>query len=184
MLDPLHPINETERLQALHGLGILDTPPEERFDHITSKTFHLLSVPFVLLGFVDRERVWYKSSLGIQAREVPRTHSFCSYSILRRGVLHVPDVMEDARFFDNPLVTGDIGIRMFACCPVITPDGLALGALSVSDRKPRTLSREEMRILQVMAGWVEEELFQGSAGGELASDPMDLARRLLKRVEI
>jgi len=182
LFTPLRPIDEEKRLAALYRLGILDTPPEERFDRITLKAMNILAVPVSLLGFVDSHRVWNKSRQGVHEIEIPRDQSISGYSILREEVFHVSDTAEDARFFDHPLVTGRAAIRMFASCPIHSPDGFAIGALTVSDRKPRQLTREEYSILQVLAGWVEEELYGIGAGDPNRREDMTaLARRLLHR---
>ena len=39
------PANEEQRLAALRALGILDTPPEERFDRITRLAKRVFGVP-------------------------------------------------------------------------------------------------------------------------------------------
>lgn len=182
MFEPLRPIDEDRRLEALRRLGILDTPPEERFDRITQKAARILSVPCALIGFVDSDRVWLKSRHGLKSAEVPRGSSITGYAILRAEVFHVPDALEDARFFDNPLVTGEERLRMFASHPIHSEDGFAVGALTVMDVKPRRLTQEERNILQVLAGWVEEELM-GRGAKDLANreDMMALARRILHR---
>jgi hypothetical protein len=45
-----------------------------------------------------------------RARDAART-AFCAHAILDRAVLHVADTLQDARFADNPLVTGDPRVR-------------------------------------------------------------------------
>ena len=97
--------DEEQRLAALHGLGILDTPPEERFDRITNLAASSFGVPMALISLVDRERQWFKSTYGLDATETSRETSFCSHAVSSREVLVVPDTFQDLRFSDNPLVT-------------------------------------------------------------------------------
>ena len=56
---------ERDRLQALPGLGLLDTPPEERFDRVTRTAQRLLGAPIAL---VDGNRLWFKSHQGAGRR--------------------------------------------------------------------------------------------------------------------
>jgi len=61
MIAPCPPC-ETERLEALKRLRILDTPPEFDFDTITGLAAAICDVPIVLVSLVDRNRQWFKSA--------------------------------------------------------------------------------------------------------------------------
>jgi diguanylate cyclase (GGDEF)-like protein/PAS domain S-box-containing protein len=70
----------------------------------------------------------------------------------------VPDTLQDARYADNPLVTGAPGIRFYAGSPLITPDGFALGTLCVLDRRPRAFSERQTQALAVLGRQVAAQL--------------------------
>jgi GAF domain-containing protein len=105
VLEPPFPVDESERLQDLQCLSVLDTGPEQRFDRITRTAQRLFQVPMALVSLVDRERQWFKSKQGLDASETPRSISFCGHAILQEGVFVVRDASVDERFKDNPLVT-------------------------------------------------------------------------------
>ncbi len=105
-LAPAQPAEERKRLEALHRLQVLDTPPEERFDRITRLTRALLDVPIVLVSLVDAERQWFKSRQGLDVTETPRQVSFCGHAILHDVPMVVEDATDDDRFEGNPLVVG------------------------------------------------------------------------------
>src|SRR5260370_24095366 len=92
------PANEEQRLVALRALGILDTPPEERFDRITRLAQRLFGVPIALISFVDAERQWIKSCRGPYGKQIARDLSFCGHALLGQGPLVVPDTLLDERF--------------------------------------------------------------------------------------
>lgn len=147
------PGNELERLRALDSYQILDTPAEAGFDDLTWLAGAICGAPIALVTMVAEGRQWFKSSLGLPARETPRDESFCSHAILRPAdMLVVEDATKDDRFADNPLVLGDPAIRFYAGVPLITPDGLPIGTFCVIDRVPRTLNAEQTRALRVLAG--------------------------------
>jgi hypothetical protein len=73
-------------------------------------------------------------------------------------LLVVEDATADARFADNPLVTGDPKIRFYAGAPLITPEGFGLGSLCVIDRKPQKLSAERASALEKLAALVVTQL--------------------------
>jgi PAS domain S-box-containing protein len=152
------PQNESQRLAALYGLHLLDTPPEERFDRITRLATRLLNVPMSNVSLIDRDRQFNKSHHGSELQDVPRANSFCAHSILQDKPFVVPDARTDSRFSDNPYVTGKPNIRFYAGQPIRAPDGSVVGALCVVDYKPRIPSEEDIQSLHDLAMLVEREL--------------------------
>ncbi len=155
---PGTPEDERSRLNALYSLKLLDTPAEERFDRYTRIVKKLLDVPIAVVSLVDVNRQWFKSCLGLDATETSREVSFCGHTILDDGVLVINDAEQDERFADNPLVTGEPGIRFYAGFPLIYVDGSRLGTLCVIDTKSRSFSTDELDILKDVANMVSREL--------------------------
>lgn len=145
------PLNEAARLDALGRLHILDTPPEEPFDDLTRLAALVCGTPMALISLVDANRQWFKSRIGIDSAETPRSVSFCAHAILQEELFIVPDAFEDARFDTNPMVTDDPNIRFYAGMPISGPEGHAVGTLCVLDNKPRQLPEEKQLALRVLA---------------------------------
>lgn len=158
MLAPIKPANEAVRIQALHGLNVLDSAPEERFDRLTRLAKRLFNVPIALVTLVDKDRQWFKSCVGLDVNETPRDVSFCGHAILQDELLLVSDAKQDKRFHDNPLVTGEPNIRFYAGYPLTVPNGNKMGTLCLIDTKPRELDDEERGLLRDLAGMAEQEL--------------------------
>ena len=171
-MTPLSSHDEPARLAALHAYGILDTPPEMGFDHITSLVTRLFRVPMASITLVDTDRQWFKSSRGIDMQETPREWSFCAHAMWGDEVMVVPDATLDPRFADNPLVTAENGIRFYAGAPLRTPEGQPLGALCVLDRQPRELTPTEQQQLLEIASLVEDELLLRRIGRELSAETL------------
>ncbi|AWI89821.1 bifunctional diguanylate cyclase/phosphodiesterase [Methylobacterium sp. DM1] len=148
---PPVPLNETERLAALHDLRILDTAPEAHFDAVCSTAAALFSVPMALVSLIDRDRQWFKAKCGITADGTPRDLAFCSYAILSDDALVVEDATTDPRFANNPLVTGEPGIRFYAGAPLVLRTGIRLGTLCIIDTKPRSFSEAQRTQLEDLA---------------------------------
>ena len=142
---------EAERLKALHDLGLLDTPPERDFDDFVRLAAAICDVPISIVSLVDEDRQWFKSKIGLDVEGTTRDVAFCAHAIQQEGLFVVPDATTDPRFRDNPLVTGDSGIRFYAGAPLVTPEGQALGTLCVVDRRPRTLSSDQAAALEALA---------------------------------
>lgn len=152
------PDDEQARVKSLHTLGVLDTPPEERFDRLTRVARRLFDVPIALVSLVDRDRQWFKSHMGLDVEETPREHSFCAHAILDETLMVVPDATRDERFRSNPLVTGSPEIRFYAGAPVRGPDGHPLGTLCVISHEPREFEEADAVALRDLAEMVEQEL--------------------------
>jgi PAS domain S-box-containing protein len=155
---PTRPDNESARLEALHSLNILDTPPEERFDRLTRLAQKIFNVPITLISLVDKDRQWFKSRQGTETTETARNISFCGHAILQNSTLIVEDALQDARFADNPLVIYDPNIRFYAGHPLLGPGGHKIGTFCLIDHAPRTLTAHEQSILEDLAAVAQDEL--------------------------
>lgn len=142
---------ESLRLQALNDYQVLDTPREPAFDDITRIAAMICDAPIALISLVDSERQWFKSTVGVEARETPIDSSVCAHAILQHEVLVVRDTQADPRFIGNPLVTGDLHMRFYAGAALKTADGLPLGTVCVLDREPRDLNPDQIEALQALA---------------------------------
>lgn len=158
MQKPQIPLNEPERLAALQRYDILDTLPEQEFDDLTHLAAAISGSLIALISLVDQDRQWFKSKFGIDATETPRDISFCGHVVMNEETLVVSDATQDDRFADNPLVTGEAGIRFYAGTPLVTSDNYVLGTLCVIDRYPRTLTPQQLCQLESLSRLVISQL--------------------------
>ena len=164
---PLHP-REDERIRTLRRYAILDTAPEDRFDRIARLATRQFDAPIALVSLVDDDRQWFKATCGLDAQETPRDLAFCAHAILRDEVMVVPDATADARFRNNPLVTGDLSIRFYAGAPLIASNGLPLGTFCVIDSTARDgLGEKQLSLLKDLAELVVEQIELRHAAGEV-----------------
>jgi excisionase family DNA binding protein len=151
-------LNEGQRLAALERSGLVDTPPEDPFDRLTWLASRSLKMPVALLTLLTTSRQWFKSRVGLDMTETPRSWSFCNHTILQKGVFIVGDLAGSAQFDANPAVIGDPHFRFYAGAPVIDPDGFAVGALCVIDYEPRKLDAEQEQTLLALAALASDEI--------------------------
>lgn len=145
------PSDEESRLDALKSLKILDTPPERVFDDLARLTSYICGTPIAFIGFMDADRLWFKSKVGWDVPEVPREMSFCAHTILQSDVLVVCDTLADSgRFADCPLATHG-GIRFYAGASLMSGGGHALGTLAAMDSIPRGLTIGQTEALRRLA---------------------------------
>ena len=158
-VDPsIIPEDEAARMGAVRRYDLLDTPPDGTFDHITALAARLFQVPIAIVSIVDHDRIWFKSHQGVAASEVGRDRGLCASAILDYAPLHITDARHDPRTLANPLVAGDLGIQFYAGVPLTTHDGYNLGTLCILDQEPRTLTTEQLAVLQDLAGMVMREM--------------------------
>ena len=151
------PQNELKRLQALRSYELLDTPAEQSFDDFAKLASFICGTPIAVMSLIDEDRQWFKAKVGMEPSQTPRDMAFCAYTILESKVLIVEDAQKDARFSDNPLVTGNPNIRFYAGAPLIDRDGFGLGSLCVIDTKPHQLSEGQTAALEALARQVVQQ---------------------------
>jgi len=159
MLTAPIPPNEKERLAAVLELKILNTKREERFDRITKKVLERFNVPISTISILDADREWYKSCQGLDAKEGPRSTSFCGHIISQNYIFVIEDTLLDPRFADNPQVTGKPYVRFYAGMALRNKkNDLTVGVLCMKDTKPRKFSKQDILDLKDLAHLAEEEL--------------------------
>ena len=155
----LIPLDERQRLLELRDFGILDTEPDDDYDRLVQLATVLCATPMGTLTFVDADRQWYKSRVGVTAVETPREKAFCAHAILDSDrLLEVPDVAQVPWF--DPMLYGQErpAVRFYAGVPLKTRDGSAIGTLCVMDEVPRALNDSQRDALSKLAKAVSTQL--------------------------
>lgn len=151
---------ERRRVSELQSYQ-LDTSATPEFDQLTDLASRIFDVPIALISLVDDKRQFFKSRVGLAVSETPRDISFCAHAIAPEttGPLLVPDALSDARFVDNPLVTGPPHIRSYFGYPLVSANGFKLGTLCIIDTKARhDFGEKEVALLQNLANVVTDKL--------------------------
>lgn len=158
-VDSLIPKDEEERLKAVRRYDVLDTPRDGAFDRITRIASLVLEMPIAIVSIVDHDRIWFKSTQGLDGvEEIGREPGLCASAILADEPWVVEDARNDPRTLANPLVAGEFGLRFYAGSQLRTADGYNLGTLCVIDREPRSLSAAQLSVLDDLAALVVSEL--------------------------
>ncbi len=159
---------EQARLEALEFFSIVDTEKERTFDMITEMLAQMLGVPHACVSLVDRERVWFKSIVGIDADEVPREPGFCSTLVeSSETVRYIEDARTNPETRNNSLVIGGPEIRFYAGAPLCTEDGHRIGTLCAFGPEPRAFGEIESASLVNLATLVMHEIDSRRVRNEL-----------------
>jgi len=147
------PFNEAERLQRLEGLDIMHTNDgEHHYEAITRMIAAILDVPIALISLVGEDHQWFKARTGLDATQTSRNTSFCAFTFTPEDpssstMFVIENAKADPRVVNNPLVTGPPHIIFYAGSPIVTSDGIRLGALCAIDRVPRSISPFQAQVL-------------------------------------
>ena len=152
------PTNEKERIQNLKTYKILDTPEASDFDNLAKLTSVICKTPIALVSLIDENRQWFKARIGLNLTETHRNIAFCGHTLLSDEPLIVNDASRDSRFADNPLVTGDLGIRFYAGVRLISSEGFALGTLCALHQEPHELDVHQVDSLKLLGQQVVQLL--------------------------
>ncbi|MBW4613932.1 MAG: GAF domain-containing sensor histidine kinase [Desmonostoc vinosum HA7617-LM4] len=159
---------EQQRLKALSELGLRQPETIPVFEEATQTAAHFLEAPISILGFVDQERHWFKSAVGLsrlglmnhlaQSRQLLRRESFCTQVVESFQTF----VINDTHKLTDPVLVGsklvqDYGIRAYLGAPLIDASGHCLGALAVMDLVPRNFTTRDLEFLQIIARWSMSE---------------------------
>jgi signal transduction histidine kinase/ActR/RegA family two-component response regulator len=178
--------DEILRQIALNELGVLDTPPDEELNALVQVASIVCGKPIALISLVDADRQWFKANLGLPGVvETPRTQAFCAHTIQQDDIMEVTDAQQDGRFADNPLVTGEPGIRFYAGAPLRLMDGSQVGSLCVIGREPAQLTpmqREVLRSLGFAASRALEKDLRARRAQEAASQDLRVANAELSKL--
>src|SRR5829696_3020318 len=147
-------LNSPDRLAAVARLGLVGTPHEEAFDRLTRLAARVLGVPGALVTITTAEVQFCKSSVGLPepwaTSGLPLTYGLCPYTVASGEPLLIADARTDPRFQDNPGVR-ELGVAGYAGVPLLTTDGLAIGAFCAFDDRPRTWTADDLQTLEDLA---------------------------------
>lgn len=163
MKAPEIPANEPDRLHSLRESGLLELDGSPSFDRLTRLAKRFFQVPLAMVNLVDENTIYAKSTQGDASESYPRPISFCGHTILSESTLVVDDTHQDLRFVDNPLVTGNPGIRFYAGIPLRLRDGASVGSLCLIDYSPREFTEADLSVLSDLGALVEDEFAAVSA---------------------
>jgi signal transduction histidine kinase len=144
-----------EDLSRYRAIG---SQPEEIFDRLTRLAAHACDTPIALINLTDGTRRWFKSWVGSDLPESADEHAF--FAPVNPGAVPwmLEDTRADSRFTDNPFIGGTHRFRFCASVPIKSPRGVAVGNLSVIDRRPRRLTIHQRATLDLIAKQITDAL--------------------------
>jgi len=112
----------------------------------------LCSAPIAFISVMDEQEMTFRARRGFELDRIPLSASFCHHVGTAQGPVVIPDLRDDVRTRDNPLIM-ERGVKFYAGHPIVSRDGVILGTVCVLDVKPRPhgLSPSEAMGLETLA---------------------------------
>jgi GAF domain-containing protein len=137
---------------------VLDGHAREDLDALAKRAAEVFDVRFAVISAVgaDAEFIIGQSMelpgtrTGTDMITMPRDAAICDHVVASGETLVVDDTERDPRFSDHPAIKL-WRTRFYAGAPLMTADGLVLGALCLLDSEPRHLDDEEVDLLGTLA---------------------------------
>jgi PAS domain S-box-containing protein len=169
-------------MQSRSESEIFDRDPDPTLDELAQLSSVLCNSDYAYIGWIDSNRLYYKSQVGFTSPEQQRSLIVC-HSILENGEpLLVRDTQRDPRFPRDgiPLVEGK-PCRSYAAVPLIASTRQVVGALAVLSHKANCFSNEHLVLLEIMARQIVTrlELYACITSQELTQRARQRAERAL-----
>ncbi len=136
--------------------------PEAGGDPTLSEACRLATLlchrPIAAVEFVLEDRVAICAAAGLHAGFIPREEALCAPLVGEAGLVVIRDARVDPRFLRSRLVHSVPGVRFYAGVPLVSPEGVMLGRLSVWDRAPGDLPPSQAESLETLGRMVMGQL--------------------------
>lgn len=150
--------DQRRRTATLLRYGVFEANAEVEQLELLRLLTKILEVGVALVTVLDTERVTFHAAIGTTLTETAKANWFCTELVAQGAPLMVECATEDPRFLAHALVTGAPRFRFYAGYPLVSTEGIVLGALCVLDDRPRANAPRYFEVLaaltkQVMAIW-------------------------------
>ncbi|SFG62887.1 PAS domain-containing hybrid sensor histidine kinase/response regulator [Pedobacter insulae] len=151
---------ERQRLAALHSYDVLGESFEHELDLLVKLAAQIVDVPMAYVGFVDTDKVFLKSAIGIEEKHLilPRDLTICQHTMLVDQIFVAPDVLLQPELVANLMAAVDSPLRFYASAAIKDEDGFPLGCLCLLDVVPREINQHQKEAIETLAKQVVTHL--------------------------
>ncbi len=143
---------EVRKMMASRSeFDIFDRNPDPALDELTELAAVLGGADYAYIGWMDFDRMWFKSMHGFQATEQPRASTACQWLLDKGKPLLIRDAGVDPRFPPMGIeLAGAMPCRSYAGTPLITGSQQVVGTLAILSRDPNQFSEEHLALLEIV----------------------------------
>ncbi|WP_448236135.1 sensor histidine kinase [Microbacterium paulum] len=143
---------DTLRTDAIAQYRVLGEETDPGLEALARLAATVCATSAAAVNLIDDRLQHTVAVVGIQPGVCRRDDSMCAVVFEDGQTVVVDDARADARFADNPFVTGPLAhVRFYASSPLITPDGVAIGTLCVFGDDVAELNATQAEGLELLA---------------------------------
>jgi PAS domain S-box-containing protein len=130
---------------------IFDRNPDPALDELTELAAVLGGADYAYMGWMDFNRLWFKSKHGFVAADQPRSTTACQWMLEKGAPLLIRDASQDPRFPPEGIeLAGARPCRSYAGTPLITGANQVVGTLAILSQGPNQFSQEHLSLLEIV----------------------------------
>ncbi|MFP5234965.1 MAG: PAS domain S-box protein [Acidobacteriota bacterium] len=130
---------------------VFDRNPDPALDELVELAAVLSLADYAYMGWMDFNRLWFKSRFGFKAADQPRAATACQWIVQSGQALLVRNAAADPRFPPEgiPIPNGEFCLS-YAGVPLFTAHQHLVGTFAVLSRHPNQFSPEHLTLLEVL----------------------------------
>jgi PAS domain S-box-containing protein len=137
---------------ARSEMETVDRGTDPALDELIEFTAVLGGADYAYLGWLDFNRLWFKSRFGFAAEDEPLASSACKFVVEAGKPLLIPDAASDSRFPRSGIeIHGARPCRSYAGIPLMTADRHIVGTIAILAHKPDQFGEEHLMLLEVVS---------------------------------
>ena len=132
-------------------IGVFDRNPDPALDELTELAAVLCDADFAYIGWMDYNRLWFKSRFGFKATDQPRAATADQWMLEKAEPLLIADARQDPRFPPEGIPLPNAGPCLsYAAVPLISSDEQAIGTMAVLAREAGRFKPEHLTLLEIL----------------------------------
>jgi two-component system, OmpR family, sensor histidine kinase VicK len=150
---------ENQDMGVRAELSVFDRNSDPGLSELTELAAVLCNADYAYLGWMDYNRLWFRSRYGFRASEQPRASTACQWMLEKGQPLLITDASQDPRFPPTgiPLPNADPCLS-YAGVPLLSGDMQIVGTLAVLARTPERFRPEHLTLLETLGRQVVTRL--------------------------
>jgi len=131
--------------------SFFDRNPDPALDELVELAAVLCNADYAYLGWMDLNRLWFKSRFGFKATDQPRAATACHWVLEKGEPLLIADTSRDSRYSPDGFLLPNAGPCLsYAAAPVIASSQETVGVLAVLARKADQFAPEHLTLLEIL----------------------------------